>query len=126
MLIYPATFEKDEHYILVRFPDVPEAMTQGETLEEAYEMAQEVLGIALEDKATFPEPSSLSDIQKQFPDTIVSLVGIDLVAYRRKYHSKSVRKNVTIPEWISSLAQAEGINFSKTLTEALKEKLGIS
>ncbi|MBD3949432.1 type II toxin-antitoxin system HicB family antitoxin [Tuanshanicoccus lijuaniae] len=125
MLIYPATFEKDEKYILVRFPDIPEAVTQGETLEEAYEMAQEVLGIALEDKDVFPEASSLSDIQKQFPNAMVSLVGIDLIAYRRKYHSKSVRKNVTIPEWISNLAQSEGINFSQTLTEALKEKLGI-
>ncbi|MGO5966066.1 type II toxin-antitoxin system HicB family antitoxin, partial [Streptococcus pyogenes] len=44
MLIYPATFTQDTDYIMVTFPDVPEAITQGEDFQEAYEMAVEVLG----------------------------------------------------------------------------------
>jgi len=43
MLNYPAVFEKDEKSgsYTVTFPDLPEAVTQGETLEEAESMAQD-------------------------------------------------------------------------------------
>jgi len=124
-LVYPATFEKDGKYLLVKFPDIPEAFTQGATIEEAYEMAEEVLGIALEDKKDFPIASSADVLQKSFPDKTIVLIGIDLAAYRRKYHSKTIRKNVTIPEWLADLASEENINFSQTLTDALKEKLRV-
>ncbi|MBC1274209.1 type II toxin-antitoxin system HicB family antitoxin [Listeria booriae] len=122
-IVYPATLEQDGDYILVRFPDIPEAMTQGQTLEEAFDMAEEVLGLCLEDQKNFPEPSPVRDIRKKFPNKEVALIGLDLAAYRRKYHSKSIRKNVTIPEWIANMAEEDNINFSQTLTEALKEKL---
>ena len=36
MRLYPAMFQKDGDYILVTFPDVPEAITQGKDLQEAY------------------------------------------------------------------------------------------
>lgn len=125
MLVYPATFETDGDYTLVKFPDIPEAITQGETINQAYEMASEVLGLALEGKTTFPQASSIEAIQKVNPNASVALIGIDLSAYRRKYHSKTIRKNVTVPEWLSDMASAENINFSQTLTDALKEKLGV-
>lgn len=125
MLIYPATFEQDGEYILVEFPDVPEAFTQGDSMEQAYMMAEEVLGAVLEDRTSFPQASSLKEIATQYPEKDVALIGIDLTAYRRKYHSKTVRKNVTVPEWLSDMAESERINFSQTLTEALKEKLGV-
>lgn len=125
MLVYPATFEQDGKYILVKFPDVPEAMTQADSVEKAYEMAEEVLGLALEDKLDFPKASTVSEVQASYPKKEVALVGLDLAAYRRKYHSKTIRKNVTVPEWLADLAESEKINFSQTLTEALKEKLGV-
>ena len=125
MLVYPATFEKDEKYIMVKFPDIPEAMPQGEDITQAYEMAEEVLGTALEDYTDYPKASSLKEIRDRFPDKDAALIGIDLAAFRRKYHSKTIRKSVTVPEWINDLANAEQINFSQTLTEALKEKLGV-
>ena len=36
-----------------------------------------------------------------------------------------VRKNITIPSWLNNLAMKENINFSQTMQEALKEKLGL-
>ena len=36
------------------------------------------------------------------------------------------KKNVTIPSWLNIMAMENGINFSETLTEALKQKLNIS
>ncbi|EUJ29146.1 phage protein [Listeria floridensis FSL S10-1187] len=124
-VLYPATIEEDGSFFLIKFPDIPEAMTQGETLKQAFEMAEEVLGLSLEDKNDFPKPSEIKDVRRQFPDKEVALIGLDLAAYRRKYHSKTIRKNVTIPEYLAQIAEEERINFSQTLTEALKEKLKI-
>lgn len=98
MLVYPAAFEKGSKYIIVKFPDIPEAMTQAQTIEEAYEMANEVLGAVLEDYEDFPKASSIEVIQKQFPDKEVALISIDLVEYHRKYHSKTIHKNIATPE----------------------------
>ena len=40
---YPAAFEKTEQGYVVSFRDIPEAITQGDTLEEAIDMAQNAL-----------------------------------------------------------------------------------
>jgi antitoxin HicB len=46
--LYKARFEPgDEHGIVVSFPDVPEAITQGDDEAEAFAMAEEALGLAL-------------------------------------------------------------------------------
>jgi len=40
--------------------------------------------------------------------------------------NRYVRKNLTIPAWLHDIAMENDINFSKTLQEALKEKLGLT
>lgn len=84
MLVYPATFEKGEMYIIVKFPDVPAAMTQGESYEQAYEKAIEVLCAVLEGYESYPSPSSIEDIQDKFPDKKVELVRFDPNSYNHK------------------------------------------
>lgn len=125
MLIYPAVFTHDAETesIGVRFPDIPEAITFGNDLEHAYEMAVEVLGFALEDYTDYPKASSVSDLKEQYRDSDIALIGIDMIAYMKKYHSKKVRKNVTIPEWLNDAAEDKNLNFSQVLTEALELKL---
>ena len=60
---FPVTLTPDEADggFVVTFPDLPEAITQGETREEALKMAQEALETALEfyfeDKRAVPVPS---------------------------------------------------------------------
>ena len=46
---YPARFTRDKVVggFVVSFPDVPEAITEGETIEEAMSMASEALELAL-------------------------------------------------------------------------------
>lgn len=49
-LFYPAVFHKaEEGGFWITFPDFPECMTQGDTLEEAYEMAIDALKLCLAD-----------------------------------------------------------------------------
>ncbi|MGX7091981.1 type II toxin-antitoxin system HicB family antitoxin [Hutsoniella sourekii] len=125
MIVYPAIIDQDGNYFSVFFPDVDGALTQGETLEEAYEMAGEALGTILEDYTNYPEATAYDVLIKEYPNSIVTLVGFDHIAFKKKYQSKTVRKNVTIPEWLNDLATSNNINFSQTLTEALEAKLGV-
>lgn len=61
MLRYPALFEPDGSGFAVSFRDIPEALTQGDTLDEAREMAADALLTAMdfyfEDKRPVPPPS---------------------------------------------------------------------
>ena len=62
---YPARITKDEDgFFFVSFPDIEEAMPQGETLEEALFNASEVLTLTLEyrldEEQEVPEPSSVA------------------------------------------------------------------
>jgi antitoxin HicB len=62
-LTYPAAFEPDPAGgFCVSFRDIPEALTQGETIEEAREMAADALATAMEfyfeDRRPVPWPSA--------------------------------------------------------------------
>ena len=76
---YPATLTRDpEGRFLVRFPDLPEALTDGATEEEALREAADALSEALmsrvADGETIPEPSTVRRNQYQIaPDTTVAL-----------------------------------------------------
>lgn len=123
-LVYPAFFspwEGGKGYT-VEFPDLPGCVTEGSSLAEAIEMAEDaasgwVLG-ELEDGNPIPVasvPSSLSPAQGDF----VSMVVLDMDAYTEKYGKKAVRKNLTIPAWLNTFAEKQQINFSQVLTDAL-------
>lgn len=56
----------------------------------------------------------------------VSLVDVDLTAYRRMLDNKTVRRNVTLPNWLNQEAEKSHINVSKVLQEALMARLGVS
>lgn len=43
-----------------------------------------------------------------------------------KFGAKSVKKTLSIPEWLNDAAVKENINFSQVLQEALKDKLNVS
>ena len=58
---YPVNLRKDGKFILVTFPDIPEAITQGVNRAEALAMAKEALEVAMdfyfEDRRPVPSPS---------------------------------------------------------------------
>ncbi len=63
MIAYPALFHPDEKGYWVEFPDIPGCLTEGNTLEEAKEMAKEALSAMLESldsrKMSIPVPSNI-------------------------------------------------------------------
>ena len=54
------------------------------------------------------------------------MIAADTVMYRQKMSNKTVKKTLSIPEWLNTLAVENNINFSGVLQEALKQKLGIA
>lgn len=125
LIVYPAIFSPEGNMYNVTFPDVPEAITFGEGIDEAVEMAQSALGLAVYDKESLPKATNPKNIKTDNENDFVLMVTLDLAEYRRKNHAKTIRKNTSIPEWLNVLAEKENINFSQTLTEALKDKLGV-
>jgi antitoxin HicB len=126
---YPAIFHNDEKGgYWISFPDFPECMTQGETMEEAYEMAVEAMGLCIDDRLkneeSLPEVSAPVDYILQEGD-FSCLIEFDLVQYKKKHNTKSVKKTLSIPEWLNEAAMEHDINFSQVLQEALMKKIGI-
>lgn len=129
-LIYPAVFhpEEDGGYS-VDFPDLLGCVTEGDTLFEAVDMAEDALGIYLyslkEDKEPYPEPSNPADIKVEGRD-FVSLVEYDEVAYLKRTDNHSVKKTLTIPSWMDILAREHNLNFSNVLQNAIRKELNIA
>ena len=127
-LFYPAVFHKaEEGGFWVTFPDIPECMTQGEDMAEAYEMAVDALGLVICDKIEEKEPIPEStDVDKlDVEDGVLVIVEFDLMEYRKKHSSKAVKKTLSIPEWLNEEALSRNINFYQVLQEALLEKVGM-
>jgi antitoxin HicB len=63
MLAYPAKLQKDGKYLMVTFPDIPEAHSMGDSVEDALAMGAEALELALdfyfETHRTVPAPSKV-------------------------------------------------------------------
>lgn len=128
-LFYPAIFhEAEEGGFWVTFPDLPECMTQGDDMQQAYEMAVEALGLAItrreEEKQELPSPSEPNKIVTS-DGTFCVVIEFDLLAYKKRTNAKAVKKTLSIPEWLNEEATALGVNFSQVLQEALMQKLGV-
>ena len=120
------TLAEEGGYIVI-FPDIPEALTQGDTMEEAYEMAFDVLGLALQDesgKFHYPVQTNPSDLEIS-SDSFLVAIQFDEMEYLKKHSNLSVKKTLSIPQWLNAMAIERNINFSQTLQEALKVKLNL-
>ena len=129
-LFYPAVFHiAEEGGFWVTFPDIPECMTQGDDMQQAYEMAVDALGLSIttmeEDGEVIPKASTPDMIQLKSGEYLV-IVEFDLLEYRRKNSSRAVKKTLSIPEWLNEEAISANLNFSQILQEALKEHLNLN
>lgn len=128
---FPAVFHAEaEGGYSISFPDIAGCYSQGETIQECCEMAEDALNLTLWDaeecKTPIPAPTSIKEIQARYPEDIVTLVKADTLAYRRLYDTKAVKKTLSIPRWLDTLAQERRINFSNILQQALMKELEVS
>lgn len=125
--VYPAVFTPEENGgFSVEFRDLEGCYTCGDSLEDAIEMAKDVLELVLYDyeveNREIPKPSKLEDISVNDKEFVNYIIG-DTLEYRKRFSKKAVRKNVTIPEWLNEEAEKYNFNFSQILQEALEVKI---
>ena len=127
--IYPAIFAKEhEGGYSIRFPDLKGCFSEGDTWEEAFEMAKDALGLYIEDlicnKKEIPAASDISALILEENEQI-AIIELDMDDYYRKHDTRSVKKTLTIPIWLNNVAEKYGINYSQLLQEAIKQKLNL-
>lgn len=139
-VIYPVLFyEEKENGYSVFVPDLDNASTCGSTLQEAMEMAEEliasvVLDLMEEDdkipKANSIEKVSFEKLEKNleienwdYTSKFKTYIAVNISSYAEQWGKELVKKTVNIPKWINTKAEKLKINFSKTLEEALLKKI---
>ena len=140
-VIYPVCIFQTKEEYMAFVPDLDTNNTFGKTLEEALYMAQDLIATyILEDlddvsKNKIPKQSNIEDIDlkevqknweiddKDVISSFKTLVLVDLDEFAQKWSNKSVRKNLTIPQWLNTKAESLNINFSQVLLEALMQKI---
>lgn len=126
-LIYPAVFypfsDKSGGYT-VEVPDLPGCVTEGKDLSEAFEMAVDAASgwvlDELEEGNKAPKASNYDDVEKREGGQ-VNLILLDMDKYAEQYGEKAIRKNVTIPAWLNTYVEQNGISCSKVLQDALSK-----
>ncbi len=126
-LFYPALFHKaEEGGFWVSFPDIPECLTQGDDMTQAYEMAVDALGLALTSREKEHQPvptvSDPTTITPE-PDSFLVVIEFDMLAYKKRTNSRAVKKTLSIPKWLNEAAIDMDLNFSQVLQEALLAKI---
>ena len=127
---FPAVFTPEEEGgYSVYFPDIEGCYTQGDDMAEALYMAEDALSLMLYEYESqgkpIPEPSALGDL-KTSDTNIVNFVFADTLKYRKMHNNRSVKKTLSIPEWMNEAATAAGINFSQALQEIVLQKLNLN
>ena len=119
LYVYPAIIHEDPDGIWAEFPDLPGCQSFSDTVTELLVDAAEALECELieslerGDKLPAPTPMHQFSITENSYPTLIR-VDADLAK-----NTRSVKKTLTIPEWLNDRALAKGINFSKVLQEAL-------
>ena len=128
-LAYPALFipfdDGDDGYT-VEFPDLKGCVTEGSSMADALFMAEDAASgwilTMLEEGEMIPKASNPSDYVA--PDGgFVSMVALDMDSYAEKYGSKAIKKTLTIPAWMNTYVEENGISCSKLLQDAISSKI---
>ena len=126
---YTCTIEDDEGFFWVKFPDLPGCQTEGETLEEALELAEDALNLMLwdmeEDNETIPPATPFNKIPIA-DGQVKAVIRADTIEYRKACSDKTIQKTVTLPEWLDTMARKKNINFSNFFQNALMKELDIA
>lgn len=124
---YPIILKREDDGYYVEIPDF-DIGTQGDSIAEAMEMARDAIGLMgidmQDDGKELPKPYQ-AEIKAE-KDDIVTLVDIDFSEYRKKVDNRAVKKNCTIPYWMSVEADRAGLNYSRLLQDAIASILGVS
>lgn len=125
-LIYPVIMtenhDEDGHYFTVTSPNIPGMVTEGDTRIDAANEAVDAIATML-DGEDYPVPQDATEWTLE-PNQTVAYIPVDMIAwYREKERAlkhKTVRRTITVPEYLNDFAKREHVNVSRIATEALE------
>lgn len=144
-VIYPVLFyEEKTGEFSVFVPDLSKALstsasTCGDNLENAMYMAEDLIaGLLLDEIESgnkIPQASKIEDLSFEelekdleienwdYKSKFKTYIVVDISSFAEKWGKELIKKTVNIPKWVNTKAEEMKINFSKTLEEALLEKI---
>ncbi|MDR3280218.1 MAG: type II toxin-antitoxin system HicB family antitoxin [Synergistaceae bacterium] len=127
---YPAIFTTDGDGWEVFFPDVDNAFTAADSLEqaiiEARYVLEDIMYLREKGKNDIPVSTPLNQVNHK-PGDIVQIVVAVMPQVRREFSQKSVKKTLSIPSWMEEELKKRGdINISQLLQNAIRQELHLS
>lgn len=121
-------FDEEDKIYYVRFPDIEEAFTDGDSLKEAIYNAQEVLGLVIYEREKMGKeiPNATESMIKTGDNESLSYISVWMPLVRDRIEEKSVKKTLTIPKWLNDIAEENNVNFSQLLQVAIKKHIGLN
>jgi antitoxin HicB len=124
---YPINLTREGKFFLVTFPDIPEAITQGESLEEAMAAAKDALESALdfyfEETRIVPPPSRIKSNQNfvELPASLTAKVLLLNEMVRQKVRpAELARRLQTTPQEVNRLTDLHHASKIDRVADAMK------
>jgi len=124
---YPAKLKKQKEGFLVTFRDIPEALTEGSTYEEAIEMAEDALTTAMdfyfEDNRQVPKPSQpkKDEILIELPLSVATKVLLLNTLIQERVSQVDLAKRMGIkPQQVTRIVDLEHRTKIDTVQQAFK------
>jgi antitoxin HicB len=124
---YPINIKPDGRFFLVTFPDIPEAITQGENVEEALQAAGDALETALdlyfEDDRVVPAPSRIKRGQEfvELPASVAAKVLLLSEMTRQKVRPAELARRLNrTPQEINRLTNIHHTSRIDGIADAMK------
>lgn len=127
MKIYCVIVSNDKKSYYGEYYDFP-CFISGKNINELVEKAQKALYIYFNEMKLIgnkiSEPTDLEIVKsKHLDDLIIPITIDDSINNNLHKKEKSIKKNVTIPNWLNELALKYEVPFSETLKTALIEEI---
>ena len=123
-LVYPiiATEYNDEdgHYFVGTSPNIKGMVTQGDSMADLAYQAEDAIATML-DGEKYPEPQDASKWELEANQKVI-YISVDMEKWL-KQNTQTVRRTITVPQYLNDLAKERKLNVSRIATDALKAEL---
>ena len=127
---FVALFDYADDGISIVFPDLPGCYPCADKADTdmALKNAKEALGLHIwgmeQDHEEIPVPSKITDLEIE-PGQVPVLIDVFMPPIRERINSRFVKKTLSLPAWLASKADEDGVNCSRIFQNALMDYLGI-
>ena len=127
---FVALFDYADDGISIVFPDLPGCYpcADKDDTDMALKNAKEALGLHIwgmeQDHEEIPVPSKITDLEIA-PGQVPVLIDVFMPPIRERINSRFVKKTLSLPAWLASKADEDGVNCSRIFQNALMDYLGI-